>query len=305
MTKPSITQSQKRFNESLGALFTQESTSRRLVFLKSSSDEGVIRNGGRNGARFAPASLLSNFKRLTQSESVKTWSFDEFEVSDQAEEEANFETAQKKEAKRIKKIIDENPNCAFCQIGGGHDHIFPLLMALSDLAKKTIVINIDAHADTRTDDQASSGTPFRQFAREYTGEFKLFEIGLHPYANSFSTLSQLEKGKMEIIWRNELRENGIYAKILARLEKEIDPDTLVVFSLDADAIGAAEVPGVSAVNGDGLSRAEVLELWKIYQKVAPHPAIYGIYELNPLYDTLSALSMRTMANFLYETLNWE
>ena len=51
-------------------------------------------------------------------------------------------------------------------LGGGHDHIYPLLMSLEKTQnyKHLKVLNLDAHLDTRTDEFAHSGTPFRQFA---------------------------------------------------------------------------------------------------------------------------------------------
>ncbi|MFP5387174.1 MAG: hypothetical protein ACLGHN_13935, partial [Bacteriovoracia bacterium] len=68
MTKPSNSQSLKRFQESLGHLFSSDTGKKKCLILKSSSDIGVIRNGGRNGARFAPQSFLSTFKKFSQCE---------------------------------------------------------------------------------------------------------------------------------------------------------------------------------------------------------------------------------------------
>jgi formiminoglutamase len=299
MSNPVNSQSQKRRSESLVPLFEEKSDAD-LLILKSSSDIGVIRNGGRNGARYAPQSLLATFKKLTQSTAFEL-SMLEKEVSSPEEESADFANAQLAEADRIRKIHQDFPQSALIHIGGGHDHIYPLLKSF-EAEKKIVVLNIDAHADTRTDEEHHSGTPFRQFAREFQGEFHLFQIGLHPFANSFSTLSELEKGETQILWREEMRESGKIEKFFQEIKK-VSENSLVIFSLDADALAGENVPGVSAVNGSGLTPDELLALWKRYLSLTPKKMVLGIYELNPVYDSLSSLSMRTISAFLYQALS--
>lgn len=302
MTNTEREQSQKRFNESLAPLFENESAARTCLFLKSSSDIGVIRNGGRNGARFAPQSLLSTFKKFAATEELKNYSFKAFEVASEEEERAEFHSAQIKEAGRISEILKKFPRSKICHVGGGHDHIFPLLTALAGQFKKVIVINIDAHADTRTDESFHSGTPFRQFARDFHGEFSIYQIGLHSFANSLSTVSPLEKGKSVSLYKKDLTEENLDS-VFNSIEKDLDKDTCVVFSLDADALSGHEVPGVSAVNPQGLTLRELNSLWKRYRGLSlNHETVLGIYELNPVYDTLASVSMRTIGSFVYSTL---
>lgn len=304
MTKQPITQSQKRFQDSLASLFRSEMTSPcDFVFLKSSTDIGVERNGGRNGARLAPQSFLSYFKKLNIRPALENKIFHEVEVSAENEEKNDFNQAQKNEAQRISQKIKIFGPTFYCHLGGGHDHIYPLLTAFGLEYKKMIVINIDAHADTRTDTDFHSGTPFRQFANEYAGEFHLYQIGLHEFANSSSTLGSLKKGHSSILWRHELNHPENLLNFFRDIKQHVDVETVVVFSLDADALNGAEMPGVSAVNGNGLTRGELNKIWKLYQELPlPHKPIVGFYELNPVYDTLSMLSIRTLGTFLYDCI---
>lgn len=306
MTKIPHTQSQKRFSESIGARFllpTDHSTQDSMLFLKSSSDEGVIRNGGRNGARFAPQSFLSVFKKLSVTEGNRGYTFFEQEVALPLEECEDFPKAQNQQAQRILKVLKAHPHSRVCHLGGGHDHIYPLTMALSQSFKKVVIINLDAHADTRIDDSPHSGTPFRQFSQIYQGEFYLFQIGLHRFANSESTLRKLDKGNMSILWRRDLDNEVKYREFFETIESIVDEKTLVIFSIDADALDGSIVPGVSAVNANGLKREHLQRLWEDYRKLEfTHAPIMGIYELNPVYDTLSMMSMRTLASFVYESL---
>ncbi len=304
MTKTTITQSQKRFQDSLGSLFCSDSQEKSdFVFLKSSSDVGVERNAGRNGARLAPQSFLSYFKRMNKTSSLEKKRFSEYEVASPADERENFHLAQREEAARIKTILTHHPGATICHLGGGHDHIYPLLRALGDFYKKVIVINIDAHADTRTDEEFHSGTPFRQFANEFQGEFHLYQVGLLELANSASTLSPLTRGTSKILWRNDLLNHQLVDSFFTDITSVVDSESIVIFSFDADALSGQEIPGVSAVNGHGLCRAELDLIWKHYRSLpAKNAPIIGIYELNPVYDTTSMLSMRTLGTFLFEVI---
>jgi formiminoglutamase len=301
MTKTPNTQSEKRHQESLGSRFGA-TEGKSVLFIKSSSDTGVIRNGGRNGARLAPQSLLSFFKKLALDKKAKEFSFRELEVSSPEEERADFSAAQEKEASKIKLAIADQENTRIIHLGGGHDHVYPLLKSFSH-RKKVIVLNLDAHADTRTDEDFHSGTPFRQFAGEYAGEFHLFQLGLHVFSNSESTLSALPRGKMHVLWRKDLLDQKKWSEFFSEMRKLIEEETVVIFSLDADALSGELVPAVSAVNGMGLKTSELFQAWEMYRSLPmKHEPIMGIYELNPVYDTLSGMSMRFMSNFLFVTL---
>jgi len=225
----------------------------------------------------------------------------EVEVASYAEEIKDFKLAQKNQEQKIFDHLASLPHPSICHIGGGHDHVFPLLSALSQKYEQVIVINIDAHADTRTDEEANSGTPFRQFATLNPKRFQLFQIGLHPFANSDSTLSPLPS-PMYVLWRNELTKNKL-DDFFTKIQTYVTPKTVVVFSLDADALHGSEMGAVSAVNGDGLSMKELEDLWQRYKQLkVTHQPVMGIYELNPVYDSLSALSMRVISTFLYKSL---
>lgn len=302
MTKLSTTQSQKRFSESIGQLFDSKSKPT-TIFLKSSTDQGVIRNGGRNGSRFAPKSLLTFFKRLTYTPKLKHLHFQELEVANEFEEKSNFKEAQLKQSERIKKVFEQNPDAQFIHLGGGHDHIYPLLLAFADKYKSICVINIDAHADTRTDEESHSGTPFRQFAKSFDGQFLLAQIGLHHFANSSSTLSSIDNCEQKILWRNDLRERIKINDFFKDLTLKISQETLIVISLDADAFSSSDVPGVSAVNHDGISLSEFMQIMEMLKPIInEYQTHFGVYELNPVYDSISGTSMRTISSVLFEFL---
>jgi formiminoglutamase len=302
MTNPTITQSQKRFQESVGSQFGPQKGKIPFLFLTSPSDFGVIRNGGRNGARFAPQSFLSAFAKFTSNAQTSGHSFIVREVSNGEEEQTDFIKAQKAESRRIDEAIKEFPSAKICHLGGGHDHVYPLLVALGKRYEQIIVVNVDAHADTRIDDHPHSGTPFRQFAEAFYGQFWLFQVGLHPFANSVSTLSELPRAQTETLWRDDLTPEKL-ENLFQKIGSLINDRTCVLLSLDADALAGHEMPGVSAVNPYGLTNKELRIIWKHYKALSlKHAPMLGIYELNPLYDTLAGLSMKTLGSFVFEGL---
>jgi formiminoglutamase len=301
MMKPTLTQLQKRYEESLASLFNQGNKTKKLLFLKSSSDVGVMRNGGRNGSRYAPQSILANFKKFSSTKQASEIDFYEFEVASQSEESLDFPLAQFNQSEKIKSIFEKNPGASICHLGGGHDHIYPLLKAISPNFKRIVVLNIDAHADTRNDETPHSGTPFRQFADEYPGEFHLFELGLNPFANSFSTLAPLNHGASHFLWRGEVGDNSKLDVFFNQISSLMNKETFIIFSLDADALNGHEMPGVSAINPNGLSQEMLSQIWHRFSLLnLNHPSILGIYELNPVYDTLSMQSSKKMAAFIFE-----
>ena len=91
------------------------------------------------------------------------------------------------------------PLAPLIHLGGGHDHIYPLLRALSAQNDRITVINIDAHLDTRTDDLPHSGTPFRQFARERGCNKVNFDPIRDPipFSNASNNFRPLERGQMK------------------------------------------------------------------------------------------------------------
>jgi len=301
MTNQDLPQSVKRHDESLASLFTpkHDQDHQDLLILTSSSDIGVCRNSGRNGARFAPQAILSCLKKMTLVKELKDKKFKVVEVSNQTEEQIDFSRAQELESELIKRNLSSSH---LLHLGGGHDHIYPLLKAIDKPGRRMIIINLDAHADTRTDREANSGTPFRQFSQEAKSEVYLVQIGLNPFANSFSTLSELENVESFYLYQSDISPANL-SDLFLKLESLAHDETDIVLSLDVDALQGAIAPGVSAVNPTGLDQGDLKCILDHYKKlIGERKKILGVYELNPIYDTVSSLTSRTVASFIFSWL---
>lgn len=277
------------------------------IFFFSSTDEGVKRNKGRSGARFAPQTISHHFFKfndhLKKINLIKTQ-----EVSNLQEEISNFKNSQKKQAKQISEAL--NPHIKnIIHLGGGHDHVYPILRGIYDLNKykDILIINIDAHCDTRIDTSSHSGTPFRDLDlyiasnKSNSCSLDLFQIGIHKYANSNSTLSPLTKINQTISY-----EHDAYEKKLEERLSKLTEDSFVFLSLDADGLDSSIMRAVSAVNPNGLSQGRVCSLLeKIKQSTQDSRAdkAFGIYEYNPLYDDLCNQGAKVISDLIYRWLS--
>lgn len=270
---------------------------RRVTLALASSDVGVQRNGGRSGSRLAPQALLSVFKKLALPTGDRTTVFETHTVTEQGTESRDYVASIAAQTERLQGFARERD---VIHIGGGHDHVYPLLCALDD--RPLVVLNVDAHLDTRTDAWPHSGNPFRRFADSAKHPFLLYQIGIHPFANSASTQSPLHQTPARILWREECEHADLVGAFLVRLEAELPPEARIVFSLDCDAISAPEMEAVSAPNHLGLSLGFVHQLAGFYRDLCQRrgvPQVWGIYEFNPVYDTVSSRSARGVAGLMY------
>ncbi len=273
------------------------------VFMKFSSDRGTILNMGRRGSCYAPEAILTAVKKMAAHNLLK-WS--EVEIVDQALEEKDLSSSQAESIKKMIRLFKEHKKASkFVSLGGGHDHVYPALMALNELTKKIVVINIDAHLDTRTDESPNSGTPFRQFARDFNGDVEIVQLGIHDFANTISTMSNLPKGRETVMTYEDVRYGTVNFNDNEKLLRKVLPyheDALYFFSLDADALDAGVMEGVSAVNHRGLPYdfVEDVLIYAIDELKCRH---FGLYEYNPVYDNLSQKGARTLAALIYQILD--
>ncbi|MAX66411.1 MAG: arginase family protein [Bacteriovoracaceae bacterium] len=275
-----------------------------LHIFTAPTDIGVIRNKGRNGARFAPKSILASLKKLQNHLEIESIKINQ--TTNTEYEIENFNLAQNNQAILITENIQKNNLSQAIHLGGGHDHVFPFLLGIQNSQNfdNIIIINIDAHCDTRVDEKAHSGTPFRNFDQTCKIPTHLIQYGIHNFSNSQSTLSKLDNITTDYIFYDDIRKKTdsfqtIPKHILNNCPFEITSQTAFVFSLDCDAISSSTMKGVSAVNPLGLPFIHLFDLLKEYQKTFPN-FFFGIYEYNPVYDDLSSIGSKAIASLLYK-----
>lgn len=287
----------KRTIDTRAARLSTESCER--IILKAARDDGVIRNGGRRGAAYAPACLMQAYKKMAQGQQAPTPLIQEMEVLGPTDL-GDFDQLQNLQTDRIVDELKKLSRSHILHLGGGHDHVFSLLKALAKWQGKNIhVINIDAHLDTRQDPINHSGTPFRQFSKEFSERARITQIGIQDVANVAANWQDMimKVHRCDKIEVDTLGFTNFDHKYIDQL-LDINPNELTVFSLDLDAISAAEMPAVSAINASGLPLGFVRSLLKRYLIHCDGIKIVGLYEFNPIYDTVSGTSARASAGLM-------
>lgn len=299
---------QTRTPDRLALLNKKERKLAEVIFAKASSDWGTVLNNGRRGSQYSPIVIETMLLKMAGHLSKnKTFCFEE--VTDLKNECANFEEAQIHEAQKIKELIEQNPHAQIIHIGGGHDHIYPLFLAIKEkiAKKKLFIINIDPHLDTRTDQWNNSGTPFRNIDQQAKNhQVKIYQWGTHLFANGEKNFSGLTHAQMEIQFFDEVKKEcsnfyqNKYDQILKSIE-DFKPDFLL-FSLDVDAIDGSWMKAVSAVNHKGFPPHAIEELYQTLLQTKIPIIATGIYEYNPMFDDLANSGGRILTSFLYENV---
>jgi formiminoglutamase len=263
------------------------------LIIKCSDDSGVQRNGGKLGSRFAPQAIISELSKFELHDNRDNISITE--VSSPGNYKKDFSSAQKIQSSKIKQIISKIPP-RVVQIGGGHDHIYPLLKAIDGSKEDLLILNIDAHLDTRTDALPHSGTPFRQFSIEAKSTFNLVQLGVRKETNHKTNYIKLNKGMMRFHAFNNEKD---YSSILDLISSLISQNTKVVLSLDCDGIDGSDFGAVSATNPHGTPFYLINNL---VNKLKHRIDYFGLYELNPLFDNITNLCAKRAAWLVYQYL---
>jgi formiminoglutamase len=301
-SKIEIASASQRKRHKVSEQFTQNFQQADAVILCHSSDVGVMKNLGRNGARFGPEVLLNHLAKMITHVDQK---IAHYHLSSQQQQSENYRSSVEADIDAIASVISQNKQI---QLGGGHDHIYPLLKAIHKKNnKKVYVINIDAHCDTRVDQIPHSGTPFLRFYKEHPDDLKLIQYGIHHYANDPETLAAIPASIMPILYHQSIHENQEEHKRFQSITQHLpDPseDFQLVLSLDCDGIRGDQMPAVSAVNPSGLSAQHVEKL--LHYLIEHYPRqlhTFGIYEYNPLFDNLGCSAGKYLAQLMYHFLH--
>ena len=267
-------------------------------------DEGCTRNGGRAGAKEAPA----YFKRLLAV--CGTVVNPEFGIDLRApgskkvtyggdiSQGLSLEVAHDHLEATVGKVLARKGAIPYV-IGGGNDQSAPngralLTAALAEAgagasdngAKADVaIINIDAHLDVRPplpDGRVHSGSPFRELLEDsrFDGA-KFVEFAVQGQVCSAEHVAYLEGKGGRCVWLSQIRATpGGAAKAFADLLDSFPKTTKIFVSFDIDSVCGADCPGVSAPACVGLSSQEALDICRI---AGAHTgvAMMDCSELNP------------------------
>ena len=235
-------------------------------------DEGVRRNGGRVGAKDAPASFRKMIKRagtvVNPEHGIDCRNLKILDLGNvQVDDEANLEKAHELLEECVYNALNRLGAATVFVVGGGNDQSYPNAKGLLRHVEKfdrVGVINLDAHLDVRDlkNGQHHSGSPFRRLLQ--TEGFN----GSHfvEYAAQGTQCSQKhvdfinEKGA-NIYWlQKDVERVGAVPLFNQILTKDFANTDKIFVSFDLDCVSMAWAGGVSCPSPLGLTAQNALEI---------------------------------------------
>lgn len=242
----------------------------KIALVGFASDQGINRNQGRIGAKYAPDAIKTALAKLPMALAIQQH-FDELTslvgdvgnvacVDDDTIVPEVLEAAQQAYAEQIIHVLTQNSLAI--GLGGGHEIAYGSFLGLWQYLAKTDthlptigIINIDAHFDLRQDQYATSGTPFRQIADHLSKQHQDFSylcVGISQFGNTAALFERAESLGVTVISDDDcyrLDWSAIEQQILAF----IAPLDVIYLTIDMDALSGFVMPAVSAVAAKGLS----------------------------------------------------
>ncbi len=301
------------------------------LFMLAPSDWGCVQNFGRRGAHLGPSVLMTQLEKWSNFQ-INDRVLGSIEVTDLLSDQVNFVQSLNMQSDRIFQCLLKSPSSKKIHLGGGHDHIYALLTALSKLhhqhgkhgarPKKFLIVNFDPHLDTRTDEFPNSGNPFRLFFEKFLPSllsdktqneaqnvqtWDLLQVGTLPYANGGLNYSPLKIGNsshsMQVLPLSEIQHSPSLSHFLTGLIKNPNDYDELILSIDADVLNAASMKAVSAVNPNGVSPERLISWCHDVMKLFPKAnKTFGVYEFNPMFDDVSNSSAKTLLNIIYQVI---
>jgi formiminoglutamase len=259
----------------------------RAVLLGFPQDEGVRRNHGRPGAAEAPDAIRHALYRLSTWDAASDIDLSRHPPLDlgNLRIEGTLEATQEALAEVVAAVLQREAVPVI--LGGGHETAYGHYLGYVRAGLPACIINIDAHLDVRPCLGAlgHSGSPFRQAMEHPTRPLpgdRYVCLGAQPGSVSRQhALYAQEKGCV-VRWADEARQqlDHIFQRERDRLQ---GLGCRVYVTLDADAVAASEVPGVSAPNVAGLSGMAVAHCARLAGSSAAVASL-DLVEINPRFD---------------------
>lgn len=254
-----------------------------IVILGCPQDEGVRRNGGREGARLAPDAIRQEFYRLTPfGIHHKICDLGNLELRNSLEETHDALT------NITKKVLEDKKKLIV--LGGGNDISYADGRAMSEVfgAGNWLGVNIDAYFDVRADVERSSGTPYRQLLEEkLIRPDYLYEIAYQPQYVSPVYYRYLQNLGVNMVSADQIRSRETADLELRELMRQKfirhSESLTAFFAFDLHAIRSSDAPGTSVPSPIGLRSGEFLNLVQFAAKLV-NTKLIEFTEVNPNFD---------------------
>lgn len=259
------------------------------------SDEGVHRNKGRAGAAEGPTALRSALASLAVHDELTV-----IDHGDVAVEGSDLEGGQQQLGSVIGSARAQAPLTVV--LGGGHETAYGsyLGLAADGHRPRLGVLNLDAHFDLRQADDATSGTPFAQIARdraEAGADMHYAVLGISRVSNTTALFDTAERVGARWLLDDDCQEVAPAVDFVEKFLAGVDE---LYLSIDLDVLPAAVAPGVSAPAAMGVP---VPVIQAVCDAVADSGKLIhlDVTELNPRLD-LDGRTARVAARMIHRVI---
>lgn len=252
-----------------------------VVLLGFCCDQGVQRNGGREGAALAPVAIRKALGAMAwhaKNTTLLDW-------GDIVPDGATLEQLQTELEEATRSLIAAGHLPIV--LGGGHEVAYGTGAGVFNAASKRATVgmlNIDSHLDLREAVQRNSGTSFANLLSRCVVERRRANylcIGAALCANTPALFARAKSYGAEWlldedVYRNPRGASGIVDDFLSASDN-------VYLSIDMDVFPACEAPGVSAPASLGTPAQNIIPLLQVVARSERLRAV-DIAELNPHFD---------------------
>jgi formiminoglutamase len=259
----------------------------RPVLVGFPQEEGIRRNRGRPGAAAAPHEIRQRLYRLTpwDAESGIDLTTQPLLDAGNVRIQGSLEDTQQALAEVVAGLLERE--AVPIVLGGGHETAYGNFLGYALARRPVGIINVDAHLDVRpcVNGLGHSGSPFRQALEHPSSPLPgphYVCLGAQPHAVSRDHWQYARDRGCVVRWWGEVSvaPDGCF---LQELERLAAAGCQVHVSLDADAVQAADVPGVSAPAPLGLAGQDVIFLARLAGRSAAVTSL-DLVEISPPYD---------------------
>jgi formiminoglutamase len=258
------------------------------VLMGFACDEGVRRNGGRQGAALAPDAIRPFLYRLTARDPVAGVDLAKLGLVDLGNIRVShdLENGQERLSGVIAAVLREG--AVPIVLGGGHETTFAHYLGHARAELETAIINVDAHTDVRPYAEGGhSGSPFRQameLPKRPLKPGRYAVIGAQRQSVATAHVEFVTEHGGQLHWLPAFARADWPVQILrTELDRLSFEKAVVHLTIDADAFRQADVPGTSAPSPVGLHGAAWPEI-ALVAGTSPAVRSIDLVEVNPNFD---------------------
>lgn len=234
----------------------REATEPGVVLIGFACDVGVVRGGGRAGAKDGPHAVRCALAELAWYQQWPVYDWGDIRCDDD-----DMESAQRRLTEAVEKLITDGHRPLI--IGGGCEASLGTYRGVVAVRGKYVVgsMNFDAHLDLGSDDPPNSGTTFAQieeFCRQRQRLFKYFALGLAKPANTAAQSERATLFNVTALHDFDLTPWGVNTVSENFILPFVQPCGAVHLSVDLDVLPGYVMPAVSAPAARGIA-LETLE----------------------------------------------